>query len=124
MRRCTPQQSVPGSVNGSLQPLRQPWNWLLNSPVWAHLTSTKLGAFIRRSFSSRYYRDHAPPHFHALYGEHEITVNIATGEVSGDFPKRALAHVQEWCTLHREELTNTWTLARANKPLQRIDPLE
>ena len=42
-----------------------------------------------------YYRDHAPPHFHALYGEHEVTISIATGEVNGDFPKRALAHVQE-----------------------------
>ena len=23
-----------------------------------------------------YYRDHAPPHFHAEYGDHEITVEI------------------------------------------------
>ena len=71
-----------------------------------------------------YYRDHAPPHFHALYGEHEATISIATGEVNGDFPRRALAHVQEWRTLHREELLNTWTLARASKPLPRIEPLE
>jgi hypothetical protein len=71
-----------------------------------------------------YYRDHAPPHFHALYGEHEMTVNIATGEVNGDFPKRALAHVLEWHILHREELSDIWTLARASKPLPRIDPLE
>lgn len=42
-----------------------------------------------------YYRDHAPPRFHALYGEYEVTVNIGTGEANGDFPKRALAHVQE-----------------------------
>jgi Domain of unknown function (DUF4160) len=71
-----------------------------------------------------YYRDHAPPHFHALYGESEVTINISTGEVSGNFPKRALAHVQEWRTLHSEELLNTWTLARASKPLPRIEPLE
>lgn len=36
-----------------------------------------------------YYRDHAPPHFHALYGDYEVTVGIAAGEVNGDFPKRA-----------------------------------
>ena len=71
-----------------------------------------------------YYRDHAPPHFHALYGEYEVTVNITTGEANGDFPKRALAHVQEWRALHQEELADTWTLARASKPLPRIDPLE
>ena len=70
-----------------------------------------------------YYRDHAPPHFHALYGEYEVTVGIAAGEVNGDFPKRA-QHVQEWRTLHREELLDSWTLARASKPLPRINPLE
>jgi hypothetical protein len=71
-----------------------------------------------------YYRDHAPPHFHAVYGDYEVTVVISTGEVSGDFPRRALSHVQEWRSLHRDELLVTWTLARASKPLPRIDPLE
>ena len=71
-----------------------------------------------------YYRDHAPPHFHALYGDHEVTIEIATGLVNGDFPKRALAHVQEWRNLHKDELAQTWTLARASKPLPKIEPLE
>ena len=71
-----------------------------------------------------YYRDHAPPHFHALYGEHEVTIDIASGAVNGSFPRRALAHVQEWRILHRDELLNTWILARASKPLPRIEPLE
>ena len=71
-----------------------------------------------------YYRDHAPPHFHALYGEYEVLIGISTGDVNGTFPKRALAHVEEWRTLHREELLNTWTLARASKPLPKIEPLE
>ena len=71
-----------------------------------------------------YYRDHAPPHFHALYGEYEVTIEIASGLVNGDFPKRALAHVQEWRTLHNDELAETWTLARASKPLPKIEPLE
>ena len=26
-----------------------------------------------------YYRDHAPPHFHATYGDYDITVDIETG---------------------------------------------
>ena len=63
-------------------------------------------------------------HFHAVYGEYEATIAIATGDVNGELPKRAMAHVQEWRTLHREELLNTWTLARASKPLTRINPLE
>ena len=28
-----------------------------------------------------YYRDHAPPHFHAIYGEKEAVFEIATGNV-------------------------------------------
>lgn len=43
-----------------------------------------------------YYRDHAPPHFHAEYGEYEITVTIHGGVVEGKFPKRALSAVLEW----------------------------
>ena len=43
-----------------------------------------------------YWDDHAPPHFHAKYGEYEVTVNINTGVVEGKFPKRALKHVLEW----------------------------
>ena len=29
------------------------------------------------------YRDHDPPHFHASYGEYEITVGIRDGVVTG-----------------------------------------
>jgi hypothetical protein len=36
-----------------------------------------------------FWDDHVPPHFHAKYGEYEITVNILTGVVEGTFPKRA-----------------------------------
>lgn len=36
----------------------------------------------------------------------------------------ALAHVQEWRELRGEKLLEAWDLARARKPLHRIDPLE
>ena len=71
-----------------------------------------------------YYNDHAPPHFHAKYGDHEITVRIADGVVDGRFPRRALNLVLEWYNLHRAELIEDWELARERKPLRRIDPLE
>jgi len=71
-----------------------------------------------------YYRDHAPPHFHAEYGEHEIAVEIKTGLVEGRFPRRALIAVLEWYELHREELLADWELARLEQPLNRIAPLE
>ncbi len=71
-----------------------------------------------------HYRDHAPPHFHAEYGEFEITVEIETGVIEGKFPRRALAAVMDWYLLHRNELSENWTLARAEKPLYSIPPLE
>ena len=71
-----------------------------------------------------YYRDHAPPHFHAEYGEYEITVEISTGVVSGKFPPRALKAVLEWYELHKEELLRDWELAEQRKPLNTIEPLE
>ena len=71
-----------------------------------------------------YYRDHAPPHFHAIYGEHEATVNIGTGELNGSLPSRALSHVQEWRELHKDELLRNWNLAQTQQPLPKIAPLE
>lgn len=71
-----------------------------------------------------FYRDHAPPHFHAYYGDYEITLQIATGAVEGEFPRRALAHLQEWRQLHLTELLEDWELAVLRKPLRKIDPLE
>ena len=51
-----------------------------------------------------YYRDHAPPHFHALYGEFEATVSIETGDLlEGRLPRRARSLVSEWVMSHRDE---------------------
>jgi len=71
-----------------------------------------------------YYRDHWPPHFHAQYGEFEITVEIERGVVSGRFPRRALGLVLEWCLLHKVELLANWELAARRLPLNQILPLE
>jgi hypothetical protein len=71
-----------------------------------------------------FYSDHAPPHFHARYGEHEATVRIDDGVVEGSLPRRARALVLEWYALHREELRENWERARSRRPLQKIEPLE
>lgn len=71
-----------------------------------------------------FYREHAPAHFHAAYGDYEITVIIETGEVEGRFPKRALRHVLEWLDLHKDELLDDWDLAQKRRPLKSIPPLE
>ncbi len=71
-----------------------------------------------------FYRDHDPPHFHAVYGDFEITVEIESGMIEGQFPKRAQRHVLEWYELHKDELREDWQLARNKQPLYKIAPLE
>ena len=72
-----------------------------------------------------YYDEHAPPHFHAYYGEHNAAIRIDTLEVvEGRLPKRAMALVLEWAAQHREELGENWRLAQQHRTLHSIDPLE
>jgi hypothetical protein len=71
-----------------------------------------------------FYDDHGPPHFHAVYGEHEAKVDIRRGAVRGRLPRRALHLVMEWYPRHAEELLENWDLAACGKPLKRIAPLE
>jgi len=72
-----------------------------------------------------YFADHNPPHFHALYAEHEALVRIDDGSiVRGGLPKTASKLVEQWRTLHREELLVDWALAQQPAALNAIDPLQ
>jgi hypothetical protein len=47
-----------------------------------------------------FFNDHAPPHFHARYGEFEATIEISTLEIlQGQLPRRALSLVEEWAMI-------------------------
>src|SRR5438046_2243574 len=71
-----------------------------------------------------FYSEHGVPHFHAVYGEHEASIEIETRFVHGSLPPRTLRLVLEWAELHRAELLEDWQLARRGEPLKRIAPLE
>jgi hypothetical protein len=72
-----------------------------------------------------FWADHAPPHFHALYGEYEALINVKTLEVmQGSLPRRALVLVLEWANQHRGELLENWNLCEKKQPLNKIPPLE
>jgi hypothetical protein len=72
-----------------------------------------------------FWREHAPPHFHALYAEFEAEIDIRTLEViRGSLPKRALALVLEWAAEHRVELMEDWNLCQAKQWPKKIRPLE
>jgi hypothetical protein len=71
-----------------------------------------------------FFDDHNPPHFHALYGEYEVLVDINSFAVfAGHLPPRALGLVIEWATLHQDELLNNWERAQVQESLSKIEPL-
>ena len=71
-----------------------------------------------------FFNDHAPPHFHARYGEFEATFEIDTlATLEGHLPSRALKLVQEWAIMHKEELQEDWRLCRENAAPAKIEPL-
>ncbi len=70
------------------------------------------------------FNDHAPPHFHARFGEFEATIELGTLDVmQGQLPRRALSLVQEWAMIHREELLDDRRLGRENALPAKLEPL-
>ena len=53
--------------------------------------------------------DHAPPHFHAAYGEHEAMFSIKDLTLhKGKLPNKAQYLVLEWAAQHQQELLRMW----------------
>lgn len=72
-----------------------------------------------------FWNEHAPPHFHALYAENEVLIDIQTlAVIRGKMPKRALALILEWAFLHRTELLADWKLCEEKKAPKKISPLK
>jgi hypothetical protein len=71
-----------------------------------------------------YFKDHPPPHFHALYGDEKAKIEIATGEVlRGSLSPRALRLIREWLDLHRAELELNFGRLENEEQPYRIEPL-
>jgi len=71
-----------------------------------------------------FWRDHGPPHFHALYAEHEALIDIRTlGVLRGSLPTRALSLVSEWAAQHQLELMEDWDLCSQMQTPKNIEPL-
>lgn len=70
-----------------------------------------------------FYGDHRPPHFHAVYGDNEVTVDIQSGAIEGRFPRRALSLVMEWLDVHRDELMSNWGKLENDLAPDKLDPL-
>jgi hypothetical protein len=71
-----------------------------------------------------YYDDHAPPHFHAIYGSEKAEFCIdPLGLLKGRMSPRVLAMVMEWAALHQTELLEAWGQRAAGKKPHKIEPL-
>lgn len=74
---------------------------------------------------SMFYKEHAPPHFHATYGQFEATVTIDPIQINkGKLPPRVRSLVFEWAAMYQQELRENWELAQKQVPLKKIPPLE
>jgi len=72
-----------------------------------------------------FFNEHAPPHFHAEYGEYKAVINIQTLEVmEGKMSRRALELVLDWAELHQTELMEDWELCRKHLEPRPIEPLQ
>lgn len=71
-----------------------------------------------------FFDEHAPPHFHAHYGEFRAVVDIKALEViKGDLPRRARELVLDWAELHQAELLRDWELCQQYSDPLPIEPL-
>jgi len=73
-----------------------------------------------------YWDEHAPPHFHAIYGEYKASVDIKSLTVSeGALPRRATQLVLDWAELHQKELLLLdWDRCQNKQQPQPIEPLK
>lgn len=72
-----------------------------------------------------FYNDHAPPHFHADYGDEEWEIGIEPVRIlkSGS-NRRVRAMLLEWAVLHQDELREDWRRCRQHQAPNPIEPLE
>ena len=67
-----------------------------------------------------YPKDHAPPHIHAKFAEHECLLNIYNGDLlAGNLPKKKLAKVQSWLEDHRQDVAFAWDEMRQGRTIKR-----
>lgn len=71
-----------------------------------------------------YFLEHNPPHFHVRYNEYHASIDIQTGKVTGEMPRRALKLVYEWLDMHKEELLENWYKLEKGSVPSKIQPLD
>ncbi len=73
---------------------------------------------------SMYPNDHNPPHFHVKYEEYRAIVEIKTGLIIGEMPRRALNIVFEWLDVRKDELLDNWEKLQNGESANKVKPLD
>ncbi len=85
-------------------------------PVISNFYGIVIRMLVSRSLNAR---------FHALYGDHEIVVEIwPLRIVGGNAPARVRQMVLEWATKNQEALLQNWNLATSGMAPRPVKPLE
>jgi hypothetical protein len=84
------------------------------------IISTFFGIVIRM-----FYKEHAPPHFHAEHQGQQAKCNFDGEIIAGYLRSRtARALIRRWAVSHRRQLEANWEKMEAGQVLNRIEPLE
>ena len=69
-----------------------------------------------------YYADHEPAYSHAIAGEHEIIVDLASlSVIDGAAPNRIVRRVRAWAARHRTELSLCWDRCQRGQKSAKIE---
>jgi hypothetical protein len=72
-----------------------------------------------------FYDEHNPPHFHADYQGNKAVFDFNGNILKGDIKsKTARKLIREWVDLYADELMENWNLARNDKEIKKISPLD
>jgi hypothetical protein len=68
-----------------------------------------------------FYKDHIPPHFHAILGDDEVLVAIRTLDViQGSLPSAKLRGVLAWAKDHQDKPAVNWIRCQDDQRPERI----
>lgn len=72
-----------------------------------------------------WFREHNPPHFHAVHGEFDASFRIDDLSVfAGELPHSLSRLVRRWALRYKLQLEENWQRAREELDLLPIPPLE
>jgi hypothetical protein len=63
-----------------------------------------------------FFKDHAPPHIHVVYGEYNAVYDISALEMTeGDLPHKGQLLVKEWLSVYQNDLLDIWNTQQFRK---------